>query len=75
MLPEVSELSRREITRFRIIEPSLYGAGLSPALFDRVIKVPNYRSPNYQGDTVLGGVPYAPFSLAVSCTASGGAAL
>ena len=63
------------MTKFRIIEPNLYGAGLSPPLFVRVIKVPNYRSPNYQGNTVLGGAPYAPFSLAVSCTAYGGAAL
>ena len=51
----MSELSRRGITRFRIIEPNLYGAGLSPPLFVRVIKVPNYRSPNYQGNTVYAG--------------------
>ena len=49
----MSELSRREITRFRIIEPNLYGAGLSSPLFVRVIQVPNYRSPNYQRNTVV----------------------
>ena len=34
------------------VESNLYGAGLSPPLFVRVIKVPDYRRLSYEGDTV-----------------------